>query len=70
MSSMVEALIVPQTRDLGDGFEVRRVLPSAQRRTVGPFVFFDQMGPVVLRAGAGLDASPSPYWSRHRDLSL
>ena len=61
MSPILEALIVPQTRDLGDGFEVRRVLPSPQRRTVGPFVFFDQMGPVVLRAGTGLDVRPHPH---------
>ena len=45
----LETVIVPRTRDLGDGFEVRRALPSAQRRMVGPFVFFDQMGPVVQR---------------------
>jgi redox-sensitive bicupin YhaK (pirin superfamily) len=61
MSPILEALIVPQTRDLGDGFEVRRVLPSVQRRTVGPFVFFDHMGPVVLRAGTGLDVRPHPH---------
>jgi redox-sensitive bicupin YhaK (pirin superfamily) len=56
-----EAIIVPRTRDLGDGFEVRRVLPSAERRTVGPFVFFDQLGPIVLRAGTGLDVRPHPH---------
>jgi redox-sensitive bicupin YhaK (pirin superfamily) len=61
MSSILEAIVVPQTRDLGDGFEVRRVLPSAQRRTVGPFVFFDQMGPTVLRPGTGLDVRPHPH---------
>lgn len=61
MSSTVEAVIIPQTRDLGDGFEVRRVLPSAQRRTVGPFVFFDQMGPTTLPAGSGLDVRPHPH---------
>jgi redox-sensitive bicupin YhaK (pirin superfamily) len=61
MSSTFEAVIVPRTRDLGDGFEVRRVLPSPQRRTVGPFVFFDQMGPTVLRAGTGLDVRPHPH---------
>jgi len=61
MSPILEALIVPQVRDLGDGFEVRRVLPSVQRRTVGPFVFFDQMGPVVLRVGTGLDVRPHPH---------
>jgi hypothetical protein len=61
MNSTFEAVIVPRTRDLGDGFEVRRVLPSPQRRTVGPFVFFDQMGPTVLRAGTGLDVRPHPH---------
>ena len=49
----IEAVVVPRTTDLGDGFTVRRALPSAQRRMVGPFVFFDQMGPALLRAGAG-----------------
>jgi len=57
----LEAVIVPRTRDLGDGFEVRRALPSAQRRMVGPFVFFDQMGPVAFRAGQGLDVRPHPH---------
>jgi redox-sensitive bicupin YhaK (pirin superfamily) len=61
MSSLLETIVVPQTRDLGDGFEVRRALPSAQRRTVGPFVFFDQMGPTVLRPGTGLDVRPHPH---------
>jgi redox-sensitive bicupin YhaK (pirin superfamily) len=54
-------VIVPRRRDLGDGFEVRRALPSAQCRMVGPFVFFDQMGPVILRAGRGLDVRPHPH---------
>lgn len=61
MSSIFAAIIAPRTRDLGDGFEVRRVLPSAQRRTIGPFVFFDQMGPTDLRAGTGLDVRPHPH---------
>src|SRR5271166_1716088 len=61
MSSTIEAVIVPRTRDLGDGFQVGRALPSGQRRTVGPFVFFDQMGPTVLRAGTGLDVRPHPH---------
>lgn len=54
-------VIVPRTRDLGDGFQVRRALPSAQRRMVGPFVFWDQMGPTVLEAGKGLDVRPHPH---------
>ena len=54
-------VIVPPTRDLGDNFTVRRALPSAQRRMVGPFIFFDQMGPTVLAKGQGLDVRPHPH---------
>src|ERR1700756_3088728 len=61
MNAAIETIIVPRTRDLGGGFEVRRVLPSGERRTVGPFVFFDQLGPTVLRAGTGLDVRPHPH---------
>jgi len=53
--SPIELTILPRIRDLGDGFEVRRVLPFVERRMVGPFVFFDQFGPTILRSGAGLD---------------
>ena len=56
----VETVVVPRSRDIG-GFEVRRVLPSSQRRMVGPFVFFDQMGPVAFRAGQGMDVRPHPH---------
>jgi redox-sensitive bicupin YhaK (pirin superfamily) len=58
---MLEALIVPPARDLGDGFHVRRALPAGARRSVGPFVFFDQMGPAALAAGRGLDVRPHPH---------
>ena len=58
---MLDALIVPRTRDLGDGFEVRRALPDSRKRAVGPFVFFDQMGPVALAPGKGLDVRPHPH---------
>lgn len=58
---MLEALIVPPTRDLGDGFHVRRALPAGARRSVGPFVFFDQMGPATLVHGQGLDVRPHPH---------
>jgi redox-sensitive bicupin YhaK (pirin superfamily) len=58
---MLDALIVPRSRDLGDGFHVRRSLPAAERRAVGPFVFFDQMGPVAFAAGQGLDVRPHPH---------
>jgi hypothetical protein len=52
--------VVPRARDLG-GFEVRRVLPSAERKNVGPFVFFDQMGPAGLAPGFGIDVRPHPH---------
>src|SRR5256885_11674815 len=58
---MLDAVIVPRTRDLGDGFTVRRALPATERRSVGPFVFFDQMGPVALAPGRGLDVRPHPH---------
>jgi redox-sensitive bicupin YhaK (pirin superfamily) len=54
-------VIVPRLRDLGGGFEVRRVLPFAKRRMVGPFIFFDQMGPTLFSAGSGLDVRPHPH---------
>jgi redox-sensitive bicupin YhaK (pirin superfamily) len=56
----LETVIVPRPRDIG-GFEVRRVLPSAERHSVGPFVFFDQMGPAELAPGAGIDVRPHPH---------
>jgi len=58
---IVEVVVVPRSSDLGDGFIVQRALPSAQRRMVGPFVFFDQMGPTVMTSGRGLDVRPHPH---------
>jgi redox-sensitive bicupin YhaK (pirin superfamily) len=57
----IKQVIVPRTADLGDDFLVRRALPSAQSRMVGPFVFFDHFGPTVFRSGAGLDVRPHPH---------
>ncbi|HML08803.1 MAG TPA: pirin family protein [Xanthobacteraceae bacterium] len=57
----LELIIVPRVRDLGDGFSVRRALPHGQRQMVGPFIFFDQMGPVQFVAGQGLDVRPHPH---------
>ncbi len=54
-------VIVPRTVDLGDGFSVRRALPSARTRMVGPFIFFDHFGPAEFRAGNGLDVRPHPH---------
>jgi len=56
----IELMVVPNARDIG-GFEVRRALPTARRRLVGPFIFFDRMGPAILRAGQGLDVRPHPH---------
>jgi redox-sensitive bicupin YhaK (pirin superfamily) len=58
---MLDAVVVTRVRDLVDGFKVRRVLPSARRRMVGPFIFLDQMGPEILSAGRGLDVAPHPH---------
>lgn len=56
----LELVIVPRVRDLG-GFEVRRALPHGKRQMVGPFIFFDQMGPVQFVAGQGMDIKPHPH---------
>lgn len=53
--------IVPRTRDLGEGFAVRRAVPARECRSVGPFVFFDHLGPVRLAPGRGLDVRPHPH---------
>ncbi len=55
-----DLLIEARPRDIGD-FTVRRALPSPKRRLVGPFVFFDQMGPAVLPVGRGMDVRPHPH---------
>ena len=57
----LKAVIVPRAADLGDGFTVRRALPSIQSRMVGPFVFFDHFGPTVFKSGKGLDVRPHPH---------
>jgi redox-sensitive bicupin YhaK (pirin superfamily) len=56
----IETVIVARARDLG-GFEVRRALPSAKRQMVGPFIFFDQMGPAEFLTGQGVDVRPHPH---------
>ena len=60
-TASVATVIVPRERDLGEGFTVRRALPAAQQRMVGPFIFFDQMGPALLHDGQGLDVRPHPH---------
>ena len=55
-----DIVLAPRARDIGS-FEVRRVLPDGKRRTVGPFVFFDHMGPARFAAGQGVDVRPHPH---------
>lgn len=50
----------PRTKDLG-GFEVRRLLPAPARKMVGPFIFFDHMGPARFDPGKGVDVRPHPH---------
>ena len=56
----VELTIQPRVRSLGE-FDVRRVLPAAKRRMVGPFVFLDHMGPAVFPPGHGIAVRPHPH---------
>jgi len=53
--------LVPHRKDLGGGFLVRRLLPAADRRAVGPFVFFDHFGPIDVAPGAHHDVRPHPH---------
>src|SRR5215472_4511240 len=57
----LELVVVPRVRDLGNGFAVRRALPNERRQMVGPFIFFDQMGPMQFLAGQGMDVRPHPH---------
>ena len=56
----VETVIVPRSRDIG-GFDVRRALPSTRRQMIGPFIFFDQMGPATFAENKGIDVRPHPH---------
>jgi redox-sensitive bicupin YhaK (pirin superfamily) len=53
-------LLKPHVKDLG-GFGVRRLLPAAEMRTIGPFIFFDHMGPAEFAPGNGIDVRPHPH---------
>src|SRR3954452_10882193 len=56
----IEMLIIPRAVDLGE-MQVRRALPSAKRQRVGPFIFFDQMGPAQFLTDQGIDVRPHPH---------
>lgn len=58
--SAIELIIKPRDKDLG-GFSVRRALPTVQRKMVGPWIFFDHMGPVEFPAGKGINVNPHPH---------
>jgi redox-sensitive bicupin YhaK (pirin superfamily) len=60
MHAAVPTLLRPTVKDLGDA-TVRRALPAPQLAAVGPFVFFDEMGPAEFAAGRGLDVRPHPH---------
>lgn len=60
MPECIGQVIVPRAHDIG-GFEVRRALPARERQMVGPFIFFDQMGPGEFLSGRGLDVRPHPH---------
>lgn len=57
---LFEQVLTPVTHDLG-GFKVHRTLPARERTMVGPFLFFDQMGPAQLPPGEGVDVRPHPH---------
>lgn len=59
-SPLIELLVEARPRDVS-GFAVRRALPSMLRRLVGPFIFFDHMGPADLPVGEGIDVRPHPH---------
>lgn len=59
-SGPIELTIRPREKDLG-GFSVRRVLPASRRRMVGPFIFFDHMGPAEFPPGQGIQVRPHPH---------
>ena len=57
---LIELTLLPATHDIG-GFKVHRTLPHRERTMVGPFLFFDQMGPASLPPGQGIDVRPHPH---------
>jgi len=60
MDPVIRTIIRPRSRDLG-GFSVRRVLPAPGMQMVGPFIFFDHMGPAEFAPGTGIDVRPHPH---------
>ena len=62
MADPIEQIVQARAHDLAPGFPVRRVLPAARRRAVGPFVFLDHFGPLVVPpGGSGMEVRPHPH---------
>jgi redox-sensitive bicupin YhaK (pirin superfamily) len=59
-NDLILQTLTPTSHDLG-GFKVHRTLPHRERTTIGPFIFFDQMGPAHLPPGGGIDVRPHPH---------
>ena len=60
MPNSIGDVLEPEVKDLG-GFEARRVLPHPTRQMVGPFIFFDHLGPATFAVGQGIDVRPHPH---------
>ncbi|MBV9654350.1 MAG: pirin family protein [Acetobacteraceae bacterium] len=60
MPACIGQVILPRAHDIG-GFAVRRALPARERQMIGPFIFFDQMGPGEFLSGRGIDVRPHPH---------
>lgn len=59
--SGIKIIVTPRESDIGGGFLVRRLLPMPELRAVGPFIFFDHLGPATFAPGSGIDVKPHPH---------
>jgi hypothetical protein len=59
--SGIKIIVTPRESDIGGGFLVRRLLPAAELRSLGPFIFFDHLGPATFEPGTGIDVRPHPH---------
>lgn len=59
--SGIRIIVTPRDSDIGGGFLVRRLLPAAELRSLGPFIFFDHLGPATFEPGTGIDVRPHPH---------
>ena len=59
--SGIKIIVTPRESDIGGGFFVRRLLPASELRAIGPFIFFDHLGPTTFAPGTGIDVRPHPH---------